>query len=101
MLEPFEALQATDEVGEAGQNGSIAMAVDEIAQLGVARDPRDAEGRGQVVGLEFALKATLELQQRTVLDVKTKRQRSGNNRAGCSELCSTGGCRRCRPRSPR
>ena len=46
------------------------MAVDEIAQLGVARDPRDAEGRGQVVGLEFALKATLELQQRTVLDVK-------------------------------
>ena len=46
------------------------MAVDEIAQLGVARDPRDAEGGGQVVGLEFALKATLELQQRTVLDVK-------------------------------
>ena len=46
------------------------MAVDEIAQLGVARDPRDAEGRGQVVGLEFALKATLELQQRRVLDEK-------------------------------
>ena len=40
------------------------MAVDEIAELGVARD------LGQVVGLEFALKATLELQQRTVLDVK-------------------------------
>ena len=46
------------------------MAVDEIAELGVARDPRDAEGGGQVVGLEFALKATLELQQRTVLDEK-------------------------------
>ena len=46
------------------------MAVDEIAQLRVARDPRDAEGGGQVVGLEFALEATLELQQRTVLDEK-------------------------------
>ena len=44
------------------------MAVDEIAQLGVARDPRDAESGGQVVGLEFALKAALELQQRRVLD---------------------------------
>ena len=46
------------------------MAVDEIAELRVARDPRDAESGGQVVGLEFALKATLELQQRTVLDEK-------------------------------
>ena len=69
MLEPFEALQATDEVGEAGQNGSIVMAVDEIAELGVARDPRDAEGGGQVVGLDLLLEAALELQQRRVLDV--------------------------------
>ena len=37
------------------------MAVDEIAQLGVARDPRDAEGR-QVVGLDLLLEAALELQ---------------------------------------
>ena len=51
------------------------MAVDEIAQLGVS------DG-GQVVGLEFALKATLELQQRTVLDVK---QSNGTQR--CSGLC--------------
>jgi len=31
------------------------MAVDEIAQLGVDGDLVDAEGRGQVVGLMFAL----------------------------------------------
>ena len=46
------------------------MAVDEIAQLGVARDARDAEGGGEVVGLESALEATLELEQRGVLDEK-------------------------------
>ena len=45
------------------------MAVDEIAELGVARDPRDAEGGGQVVGLDLLLEAALELQQRRVLDV--------------------------------
>ena len=65
-------LQATDEVGEAGQHGSIVMAVDEIAQLGVARDSRDAEGGGQVVGLDLLLEAALELQQRTVLDEKVQ-----------------------------
>ena len=37
------------------------MTVDEIAQLGVARDPRDAEGGGEVVGLELLLEAALEL----------------------------------------
>ena len=46
------------------------MAVDEIAQLGVARDSRDAEGGGQVVGLDLLLEAALELQQRGVLDEK-------------------------------
>ena len=46
------------------------MAVDEIAQLGVARDLRDAEGGGQVVGLDLLLEAALELQQRTVLNEK-------------------------------
>ena len=44
------------------------MAVDEIAQLGVDGDLVDAEGRGQVVGLKFALEAALELEQGTVLD---------------------------------
>ena len=48
----------------------MVMAVDEIAQLGVARDARDAEGGGQVVGLVFALEATLELEQGSVLDEK-------------------------------
>ena len=38
------------------------MAVDESAQLGVAGDLTDAEGGGQVVGLELALEAALELQ---------------------------------------
>ena len=39
------------------------MAVEKTAQLGVARDLLDAEGGREVVGLEFALKATLELEQ--------------------------------------
>jgi hypothetical protein len=46
------------------------MAVDQIAQLGVDGDLVDAEGRGQVVGLKFALEAALELEQGTVLDEK-------------------------------
>ena len=70
VLEPFEALQATDPVGESGQEGLKAMAVDQIAQLGVDGDLVDAEGRGQVVGLKFALEAALELEQGTVLDEK-------------------------------
>ena len=49
VLEPFEALQATDPVGESGQEGLKAMAVDQIAQLGVDGDLVDAEGRGQVL----------------------------------------------------
>ena len=44
------------------------MAVEQIAQLGVAGDLLDAEGGGKVVGLELALKATLELKERGVLD---------------------------------
>ena len=70
VLEPFAALQATDPVGEAGQDGLLVMAVDEMAQLGVDGDLSDAEGGGEVVGLELALKATLELEQRAVLDEK-------------------------------
>ena len=46
------------------------MAVEQIAQLGVAGDLLDAEGGGEVVGLELALKATLELKERGVLDEK-------------------------------
>ena len=45
------------------------MAVEESAELGVDGDIADAEGGGQVVGLEFALEATLELEQRRVLNV--------------------------------
>ena len=48
----------------------MVMAVDEMAQLGVDGDLSDAEGGGEVVGLELALKATLELEQRGVLDEK-------------------------------
>ena len=70
VLEPLGALQATDEVGEAGHDGLIVMAVEEIAELGVDRDLMDAKGGGQVVGLESALKATLELEQRRVFDEK-------------------------------
>ena len=44
------------------------MAVEQITELGVARDVLDTEGGGQVVGLELALEATLELQERAVLD---------------------------------
>ena len=39
------------------------MAVEQIAELGVAGDLPDAEGGRQVVGLELVLKATLELKQ--------------------------------------
>ena len=44
------------------------MAVEQIAQLGVAGDLLDAEGGVEVVGSELALKATLELKERGVLD---------------------------------
>ncbi|MCY3641247.1 MAG: hypothetical protein OXH37_09565 [Gammaproteobacteria bacterium] len=44
------------------------MAVEQIAELGVAGDLLDAEGGRQVVGLELALEATLELKERAVLD---------------------------------
>ena len=46
------------------------MAVEEIAELGVGGNPRDAEGRGEVVGLPLALEAALELEQGGVLDEK-------------------------------
>ena len=67
MPEPFAALQATDPVGEGGHHGSVVMAVEQIAELGVAGDVLDAEGGREVVGLEFALEATLELKERPVL----------------------------------
>ena len=44
------------------------MAVEQIAELRVARDLLDAEGGRQVVGLELALEATLELKERAILD---------------------------------
>ena len=39
------------------------MAVEQITELGVAGDLLDTEGGRQVVGLELALEATLELKQ--------------------------------------
>ena len=44
------------------------MAVDEIGNW--ESTSLGAEGGGEVVGLELALKATLELEQRAVLDEK-------------------------------
>ena len=45
------------------------MAVEEIAELGVGGNPRDAKGGGEVVGLPLALEAALELEQGGVLEV--------------------------------
>ena len=70
MLESLEALHASDPVGEGGHDGLMVMAVEEIAELGITGDPRDAEGGVEVVGLLFALKAALELKQRLILNVK-------------------------------
>ena len=44
------------------------MAVEEIAELGV--DLADAEGGGEVVGLQLVLEAALELEQGGILDVE-------------------------------
>ena len=68
VLEPLGALQASDPV-EAGEDGSV-MAVEEIAELGVGGDLADAEGGGEVVGLQLVLEAALELQQGGILDVE-------------------------------
>ena len=38
------------------------MAVEQVAELGVAGDVPDTEGGGEVVGLELVLEATLELE---------------------------------------
>ena len=46
------------------------MAVDEIAELGVTRIRETPKVESEVVGLELALKATLELEQRRVLNVE-------------------------------
>ena len=68
VLEPLGALQAADEVGKAGHEGLIVMAVEEVAELRVDGDLADTEGGGEVVGLELLLEAALELQQGGVLD---------------------------------
>ena len=46
------------------------MAVEQIAELRVGGQFTDAEGGREVVGLQLALEAALELQQRGVLDVE-------------------------------
>ena len=68
VLEPFEALQATDPGGEGMGNGGMVMAVDDVAELGIGGNARDAEGGGEVVGLQTALEAALELEEGAVLD---------------------------------
>ena len=88
VLEPLGALQASDPVGEAGEDGSIVMAVEEIAELGVGGDLADAEGGGEVVGLQLVLEAALELEQGGILDVEQSESRS--SRAGRSGLCPVG-----------
>ena len=59
--------------GETAHDGPIVIAIEDTAQLGVDRDLPDAEGGGQVVGLESVLKAVLEFEQRGVLNEKPKR----------------------------
>ena len=46
------------------------MAVEEIAELRVGGNAREAKGRGEVVGLQLALEAALELKQGTILNEK-------------------------------
>ena len=41
----------------------MVMAVEQIAELGVGGDLTDAEGGGEVVGLQLVLEAALELEQ--------------------------------------
>ena len=70
MLQPFGVLHAPYPVAEAAEQRFIVMAVEQIAELGVGRDPSDAKRRVEVVGAQLVLEAALELQHGRVLKVK-------------------------------
>ena len=67
------------------------MAVEEIAELGIGGDFTDAEGGGEVVGLQLVLETALELEQGGVLDVAQSERAEVTIAEGVADLAQLAG----------